>query len=104
MHIFLGCLFTLLFGGFIIAFVLFRNFCLMLFGKAPKSPFSFKFERDSTSSDSRHYSDTTRGQSSRQGTYRTGNAAHEGPQNRRAKGEGKIFEDNEGEYIDFEEV
>ena len=86
----LGCLFFFLFGIFILFFAVFGNIIRVLFGlrKAQKN---FKKAAKQAEKEQRkqnhNYSDQ---QTSR---------PHKKQQNK-----GKIFDKNEGEYIDFEEV
>lgn len=93
MSSFLGCLFIFIFGIFLIGYGVVRSFFNFLFGGGSKggrrgpqggSPF---------------------GQSPRSHTSTSGNAHKESSHpNSRQRRSQKIFEKNEGEYVDFEEV
>ena len=92
----LGCFFILIFGVIFIFIGLGRMFFQLLFGGGLNRTHS-----SGTGSDP--YGNRT-AQNSRQ-TYTSGNAHHERNRaNSRQRRSGKIFEKNEGEYVDFEEV
>ncbi len=87
---FLGCLFILLFGVVFVALAFLQQLFRAFFGQSPSS-------RRSTNS--------TNSSSHTQSTSTSGNARHEaGRKNSRQRRSGKIFEKNEGQYVDFEEV
>lgn len=91
---FLGCLFILIFGGIIFIFALGRMFWQLLFGGGT-----------SQHSTSRAYGGTSQQQQSTYSSTSTGNAHHESSRpNSRQRRSGKIFEKNEGKYVDFEEI
>ena len=103
MHAFLGCLFILIFGAFLFIIGIFRFLAHWLFGG---STHSNPWNQQRTSP---HNNTHTQGNNSNNGTshthtdYTAGNAHHESAQNHSNKN-GKIFDKNEGEYVDFEEV
>lgn len=87
----LGCLFILIFGFLFFLFAVFRSTISLLFG-ARQAARGFQ-------SQSSARADEQRAQTV------SGNAHHEhARQNSRQRRSGKIFEQNEGEYVDFEEV
>lgn len=98
MH-FLGCLFIFIFGfifillSFAFSFIRAgRDYLKTLFGGAARRPNASQRQNSYGSSGST-YSHTT-----------SGNAHHEGNPNSRQKRSNKIFDKNEGEYVDFEDV
>ncbi len=87
---FLGCLFVLLFGVVFVAFAFLQQFFRVLFGQTPRSGRS----TNSTSNQQHSSAHTSSGNAHRES----------GRKNSRQRRSGKIFEKNEGEYVDFEEV
>lgn len=104
----LGCLFIFIFGGILLFIGLIRIVTQMLFGKGTSStakgafgPFG-SFGGFGNTNQSSHQQQA---ESTHQHTdTRAGNAHHEGNPNSRQKRSGKIFEKNEGKYVDFEEI
>lgn len=113
MHV-LGCLFVFIFGFILLLFSVFRLFMQSIFGKFfgrtakrgpfggqqgsygnPQKPFGTSNKQQSTYTEhSNTYSHTT-----------AGNARHEGGTAQSGQQRsGKIFQKDEGEYVDFEEV
>lgn len=91
---FLGCLFILIFGAIIFIFALGRMFWQLLFGGGM-----------SQHSTSRTYDGASQQRKSTYGSSSSGNAHHESSRpNSRQRRSGKIFEKNEGVYVDFEEI
>ncbi|MGM9694478.1 MAG: DUF4834 family protein [Alloprevotella sp.] len=109
MNGFFGCLFILIFAAFFFVLGVVRMFYSLLFGgkSNPFNPFNQRRSRRTTFGGSpfgaggteQTFGDAPFGQS------RTGNAHHEASssqgRNRRSE---KIFEKDEGTYVDFEEV
>lgn len=96
MSSFLGCLFIFIFGIFLLGYGLLRSFFNILFGGVPKNNGWGQRARNGSP-----FGESSRSQSS----STSGNAHHEGTHaNSRQRRSQKIFEKNEGEYVDFEEV
>lgn len=106
----IGCLFILIFGFLLIAIGILRMFYQLLTGGNKRSAgyggthtqwsggFNNNRQTENTASEgtTAHTND---------GSYSAGNAHHESANgNSRQRRSEKIFEKNEGEYIDFEEV
>ena len=95
---FLGCLFIFLFGIIFMVIGFARMFWNLLFGKGLGATGSA--QRQSTNPFNR-----TSAEQQTASRAHAGNAHHEGARaNSRQRRSGKIFEKNEGEYVDFEEV
>ncbi len=99
MH-FLGCLFIFIFGfifillSFAFSFIRAgRNFLSTLFGGSTAHRPNASQRQNPYSAGETSYNHTT-----------SGNAHHEGNPNSRQKRSNKIFDKNEGEYVDFEDV
>lgn len=102
MSYFLGCLFTLLFSVILIIFG-FVNYILRLFNIDISSLFK-GYQKKATRQSQGRYNQTYEQNTSNTET-RAGNAHHEeGYRNTQQRQNNKIFEKNEGEYVDFEEV
>ena len=71
-----------------------------LFGVNIFAPFFVGSRRKASAFNSAERNDNTASDTH----YNTGNAHHEGGQERRTSDKGKIFDKSEGEYVDFEEV
>ena len=99
MHLFFGCLFIFIFG-FIFILLSFafsvirtgRNYLNSIFGGSTRRPNASQRQNPYGGGDT-SYNHTT-----------SGNAHHEGNPNSRQKRSNKIFDKNEGEYVDFEDV
>lgn len=92
----LGCLFILIFGVLFFAVGVLRMFYQMFFGHSPRTSQQQWTRGSQTRQDGSARSRTN---------YTAGDAHHEGSRpNSRQRRSGKIFEKNEGQYVDFEEV
>lgn len=92
----LGCLFILIFGIFFFAFGVLRMLYQLFFGSSPRAG-QQQWTRPNRSQQS--------GSARSHTGYTAGDAHHEGSRpNSRKRRSGKIFEKNEGQYVDFEEV
>lgn len=92
----LGWLFILIFGIFFFALGVLRMFYQLFFGSSNRSS---RTQRPSYGGP--RQGGTTYGHTNTS----AGNAHHEGARaNSRQRRSGKIFEKNEGQYVDFEEV
>ena len=92
----LGCLFILIFGGIFIFIGLARIIFRLLFGGSRVMHHANRNTQETYRNQTRHHArDTTT----------SGNAHHErGRANSRWRRSGKIFDKNEGQYVDFEEL
>lgn len=91
-----GCLFIIIFGFVFIAIAFLRLFYRMLFGgnRPSGNRGSSRYDRESAGFGDGQRTGSSRGQNHAETQVRTG----------RYKPGEKIFDKNEGEYIDFEEV
>lgn len=120
MHL-LGCFFVFIFGFVLLIFVAFRLFLQSIFGKffgrsVKNEPFGQKSRSYNKQQGSYGRTYGPYGPNSNQQSAQTenahsyshttaGNARHEGdPASSRQARTGKIFQKDEGEYVDFEEV
>lgn len=116
---FLGCLFVIVFGAILFAVGMLRSLFFMLFGKRPGNSWTTfgntmrggtgnPFGANGRQQDSYNSNQTNTEQQANGAQYTSGNAHHEANGANGANGQprrnGKIFEKNEGKYIDFEEV
>ena len=109
MH-FLGCLFILIFGGIFLLFAfssaiirwIYSTFIYRVLGIKPPTGNAGYGSNASSQSRSQHHTNSSYDSS----TSHTGNAHHEGRYNgnSRQRRNGKIFTQDEGTYVDFEEV
>lgn len=101
---FLGCLFILIFG-FVFIIIGFANSILRMFGINLFSLYKVgKKHNQQRSQQTNYHQPFEQNSTSTAGTH-SGNAHHEGGNpNSRQRRSNKIFEKNEGEYVDFEEV
>ena len=104
MHAFLGCLFILIFGVFLFIIGIFRLLSNWIFGGSMRSNPWNQARRQNTNRQTYSNTYTESHQSQTHTDYTAGNAHHENRGNSRRSQNGKIFDKNEGEYVDFEEV
>lgn len=113
---FLGCFFVIIFGALLVFVGILRSIYFMLFGKRPGNPWTTfgntmrgrgdnPFGANGRQQNSYNSNQTNNGQQANGAEYTAGNAHHEtNGANGQTRRNGKIFEKNEGKYIDFEEV
>lgn len=94
----LGCLFILIFGGIFFIFGIFMFIYKTLFGKRKPQQGPWGANFGGTGGTQQQSYQQTHTEST------AGDAHHEANRNSRQKRKEKIFEKNEGEYVDFEEV
>lgn len=101
----LGCLFILFFGIFLFFIGIIRFIAKILFGGSHArrpNPWNTKnTQNDYNRSTNTQTKDSSQSKQTRT-EYTTGNAHHESGNN--GRNNSKIFQKNEGEYVDFEEV
>lgn len=103
MQALLGCLFILVFGVFLFIIGIFRLVSQWIFGGSSRpNAWSSQSASSTSKSGPYQYTQNQSQQTETQSQYSAGNAHHETRQQN--AGNGKIFDKNEGEYIDFEEV
>lgn len=101
----LGCLFILIFGIFLFIIGIFRFIAQVLFGGgSARRPNPWNTRNTQTNYNRSTNTETNNSSQSQQThtEYTAGNAHHEFGNN--GRNNGKIFQKNEGEYVDFEEV
>ena len=105
MHALLGCLFILIFGVFLFVIGIFKLLMNWIFGGTSRpNPWNRTNGPQYNHTNNRNTSSSQRNsQSENHSDYKSGNAHHENSGGSR-NSNGKIFEKNEGEYVDFEEV
>lgn len=98
---FLGCLFILFFGAIFLLVGLTRHFMQALFGRTQT-----KSGPQQGRSGGAYGPRPNRQTGASRREAQAGNAHHEGTHNAnsRQRRSGKIFEKNEGQYVDFEEI
>ena len=104
MHAFLGCLFILIFGAFFFIIGIIRLFYHSIFGGAKRTnPWGQR--TSGTTYNQNSSTGQNKSQSQTHTDYTAGNAHHEFGNESASPGRtGKIFNKNEGEYVDFEEI